>query len=263
MKKKALRSLTLLTLLAAAFSVTAWAVSVLVQEDEQVVREPATPVQMGVMTEKEKIHSKLFKGYIAGQKISGLTRTQATNIEVEVELPSGPFPYGNPNAPAAPHYPHGFLRGIACDADAIAIGTLKSKSSQLTEDGAAVFTSYEMDTEDVLKSNTAASIAPSGRLTVVRLGGAILLNGKNVRVKVPSFKSFRIGNRYVLFLRHVPETGAYKAFSNGSFQIYENRIERLTNRALWDKLNSEKDAAAFIAEVRAAVASPCGDTKLL
>ena len=225
------------------------------------LQEP-TPVREEVITEKQKAHSKLFKEG-SGKKLSALAaNTRATDIAVEIDLPPSPLQYGNPNSLPATTYPHGFLRGIACDADAVVVGTLKDKASQLTEAGDAVFTDFTMTVEEVVKDNSAASISPNSSINVTRLGGAVSLNGKNIRVKVSSFKPFEIGSRYVLFLRYIPATGAYKAFSNGSFQLDGNKVVRLTNRALWDSLASENDVSAFTSEVRAATTNPCGDAKL-
>lgn len=222
-----------------------------------------TPVREGVQTEKQKAHGKLFKEG-AGKKLSALTNTQATDINVDIDAPPSPFPYGNPRKASSTDYPHGFLKGIACDADAVVTGVLKDKSSQLTETGDAVFTDFEMTIDEVVKNNLATPIQPDGNITVTRLGGAISLNGKTIRVKVSSFKPFEIGRRYLLFLRYIPATGSYKAFSNGSFQLDDGKVVRLTNRALWDSLESEKEATAFINEARAAAnaTGQCTETKL-
>ncbi len=97
------------------------------------------------MTAKQKEHSKLYERYRTGKKLSDLaakaageveTRTSG-NVEVSTYLPSG-IQYGDPEP--QPAYPNNFLRGIACDADAIVVGMLKNPSSHLTENGEFIFT---------------------------------------------------------------------------------------------------------------------------
>ncbi|HXG66045.1 MAG TPA: hypothetical protein VNO70_13165 [Blastocatellia bacterium] len=131
---------------------------------------------------------------------------------------------------------------------------IKDKSSQLTEDEDFIFTDCDVSVEDILKDNPVKSIKPGDNITITRPGGTVKLKGRVVRAIDTSFRSFEIGGRYILFLRFIPSTETYKAFSNGSFQLRDNHITKLTNEALWDEKERENDATAFLTEVRDAIA---------
>ena len=45
------------------------------------------------------------------------------------------------------------ITNLSCDADAIVVGEVTSKSSQLTEDQDFIFTDYELKVEEVIKNN--------------------------------------------------------------------------------------------------------------
>jgi len=111
-----------------------------------------------------------------------------------------------------------------CNADAIVVGTLKSESPQLTEDESFLFTEYIMSVSDVIKNNAAADIQSSADITVIREGGIGLINGRTIRAEREGFKLFTVGNQYLLFLRYIPETGAYLAYPYGSFELIQDQI---------------------------------------
>ena len=128
----------------------------------------ATPIQKGVMTAKQKKHSKIFKGYRDRAKISDLM-AQRGDIEIIQ-------PVGNVRTPQSFNLDN-YLQELSCKADAVVAGTVKSKASQINEDGTFVFTDYEFTSEEVLKNNAVAPINSSTGITITRTGGAVKLNG--------------------------------------------------------------------------------------
>ena len=85
----------------------------------------------------------------------------------------------------------------------------------------------------------------------------IKLNGKIITAVVPSFRPFIEGDRYVLFLKFIPETQSYQAFSNGSFSVEEGKVRTSSDS------RSTRDQQAFIAEVKDAMTGePCQNVVL-
>lgn len=213
-------------------------------------QEKPTLVQEGVMTIKQREHSKLYKDYKTGEKLT--TRAAEEDVEVKIGTPMGG---GIPGATQFDLYE--FLRDSACNADAVVIGRIESKSSQLTEDEDFIFTDYELTVEEILKDNPAAPVQLGYNMTITRPGGLIRLNSRNIKATDSSFKPLEIDKRYILFLRFIPTTGAYKALnSKSSFQIRNTKLIKLTNEPLSSELENAH-AADFLAQTRAAVAAGC------
>jgi len=97
------------------------------------------------------------------------------------------------------------------------------------------------------------SIAPNSEIIVTRAGGEILLNGRTVRAIDPFFKPFQLGQSYILFLKLVPETGAFKADAAGSFHIVCDKVVFLTNHPLYVFNGIENDYRVFWDNVLASV----------
>ncbi|HEY0006664.1 MAG TPA: hypothetical protein VGB17_17915 [Pyrinomonadaceae bacterium] len=211
-------------------------------------QEEATPVQEGVMTEKQRVHANLFKKqyeYRKAKKLSSLTGNDTVGVEI-----------GIPNIPSSPSPPtfslYEFLKSLSCQADAIVVGAVKSKSAQLTEDETFIFTDYEVRVEEIIKNNVAAAIQVKGELTLARPGGVVSLNGRTIYALDRSFKPLELGGRYLLFLQFIPSTGAYKQLnSKGSYQIKEgNKRIKLTNEPLPSELENGDDVDSFLNELR-------------
>jgi hypothetical protein len=197
-------------------------------------------------TRKQKEHSKLYKEYDTGPKLQDLAAKGTGDLVVADDTPIQ-VDFGIARPP--------FLKGITCDADAIVVGVLNSQhTSHLTEGGSFIFTDYELTVKDVVKDNAAASIQPGRAITITRSGGEVQINGRTVRAIDDSFKPFKVGERYVLFLRFISATGAYRASGSGSFQLRDDRVTKLGDAITqWGTVRD--DASAFIAEVRAEMAA--------
>lgn len=211
-------------------------------------QEKPTPVQKGVMSQKQKAHSKLYEGRGGGKKLTDVPESLG-DITVENGTPLKATMDNDP-----PFDPFQFLNDIASEADTIVIGTVKSKASQLTEDETYIFTDYQFDVEQVLKSGISPSPAEGEEIEVTRPGGEVSLKGRVLRAGDKNFDSFRLGGRYLLFLRQVPETGAYRAFSTGSFLLKGAEVVAL-NPAINLPASLKLDATAFNNSVRVAVAT--------
>lgn len=212
--------------------------------------EPApTPVQEGVKTERQKKHGRLFP--YQAKKLRDMADTHSGDIEVRMH--ADVMRTVDPNAPEVPA-----VQFAVCNADSIFIGTLKSKTSQLTADESFIFTDYEMTVEQVVKGTPVAPAQVGADLTVTREGGEILLNGRIFRARRDDFKAFEVGKRYLLFLRHLPETGAYLAYPNGSFELDGDQVIALGGTSREELLDKgAKNLPTLIGEVNVASAAGC------
>ena len=134
---------------------------------------------------------------------------------------------------------------------------MKSKSSQLTEDGDFVFTDYEVNIEDVLKDNEFAHLIPNINLTLTQPGGKVRLGGYIIEAEDASFRPLVIGGRYTLFLKFIPATGAYASLnSKSSYELSSNEVRSQTEELIHSELKTEK-ASTFVKNVRAVAAGGC------
>jgi hypothetical protein len=228
----------------------------LVAEKQAANKEEPTPVQAGVMTGRQKKHAKLFKGYDATRKGKKLSDLPSETGEVNVQLMVGDKPL--PRSVNLSEY----LQKSACAADAVVIGTVSSKASQLTEDGSFTFTDYELNVEEVLKDNPAAPLHANDIVTITRAGGAVKLNGRTLRATDYAEKPLEVNGRFVLFLKYLPETGAYRPYTGNvgddSFQLRGGKILQVSDEVLPLGAHRPTDVAPFLAEVHSAVSSACG-----
>ena len=204
----------------------------------------------GVKNQKE--HRKLYKEYKTGQKLSELV-SEIGDVRIKRNTPlSG----GEPGARTVDA--NKFLRGMTCDADAVVTGTVKNKLSQISEDEDFVFSDYEMRVTEVLKDNAADHIEANTNIIITRPGGVVRLNGRTVEATDDSFEPFIVEGHYLLFLRFIPVTGAYKsAGSKSSFQLRGKAVSKLTKEASpLDTDIKSKDVSSFINEIRNASKSP-------
>lgn len=204
MRKKALRSLTILTLLAGAFSITAWAVSLFRQQGDRQVQD-------------------------AGATKYKTLRELARERDVETEVPEGEF-----------NSEYGSLRALAQHARAVVIGRITGEESSFDGDD-SIFTSYSLDVRRILKDKTAEVIplllpdqerpAPLATpLKFVRSGGVVHVDGHRVSRKLRGSEALKPGQDYVLFFFWSPNFKAYRLVGgvSGAFLIEDgSRIKPL------------------------------------
>ena len=214
------------------------------------VTEIATPVVEGVLSKKQKEHSKLYSAYKYTTKLTELSRDSSGNKRPEVNisiLPALPELNTSTTIPGTDG-----LQEVAANSDLVVIATPLSKTSQLTEDASFVFTDYDLSVDEVLKNNTL--VQPHSVITVTRPGGKILLEGRVISARDRSFKSLRAGGHYLLFLRYLPTTDSYQAVDNKSgFELVDNKVKALTEAA--DQQRERGDTASFLEKVKAAIAT--------
>lgn len=222
-------------------------------------KEEPTVIQEGVMTEKQKKHSKLFKGF--GNSTRGKKLRELAAERGEVEVVVYPEDAQAPRSSDLDKYLNKYLEKANCAADAIVIGSVSSRTSQIIEEGTFTFTDYELTIEEILKDNRVAPIQPNGAITITRSGGAVKLNGRTIRATDYRSEPLQAGGRYLLFLRFIPDTGAYQSLDNSlfddSFQLSGDQITQVSEKPL--PFGSRRTAAItpFITGLRNTIQSPC------
>lgn len=192
------------------------------QDRTQQEDDPPTPIQLGVMSEKQRRHSKLYRQPRAKKDLI----SKGGNVNFVYNLPWG----------AEAPIPTTFLQLLnerKCNSDAIIIGEVISKASQLTETNTFVFTDYEIGVQDILFKKQSIPIAPNTVITFTRRGGSVLLNNRIITVRDRLFIPLRVGRQYLLILKAVPETDSFMSLdSRSSFELNNNRAIPLTEEKL-------------------------------
>lgn len=204
------------------------------------------------MSAQQQEHSKLYKRYNSDRRIPELVRKEKGDVEVYRLSPLGADLSDSPTPTTSD-----ILRRATCDPDAVVLGLVKSKSSQLTQAQSFVFTDYGITIEQVLKHNESTLIAPQSEITITRPGGTVLLDSKKVRAIDESFRPLKPGQRYLLFLQFLPTTGTYRSIETGeSFEVRGNEVKSLKGDSL-ERVAIEHSANSLMNEVVLAAASPC------
>ena len=216
--------------------------------------DEATPIRLGVMTEKEKAHSKIYHGFGSGKKLRDLAAIMPNGVKVRRNTP---LPMGESDAELTSSE---FIRRLACNADAVIVGIAREKSSQLTEDEGFLFTDYDLTITEVIKDNTRAHLIPDIELTVTVPGGKVQLGSTIIEAADASYKPLELGKRYTFFLRFSPITQSYTPVnSTSTYELGDNKIDAQTEETVSSWLNQETPAL-FLEKVRASKNATCGKT---
>jgi hypothetical protein len=200
--------------------------------------------------QKQREHGKLYKRYGSKEKLPDLAAKASGDFSITEGVGQRVF---RPGATQG-----SLLNRLACNADAVIIGTVGSKVSQLTEDENFIFTDYEMHVQEVLKNNPTAPILAGSNITLTRPGGVVQLNGVNVTALAEEYLPLDFNGRYLLFLNFIPTTGSYKAVgSAGSLQLKGRKTIKLTQESLPPELETDADATSLLNSVRSLLSHPC------
>ena len=211
----------------------------------------ATPIQLGVMTEKQEQHSKLYSQYNRMHKIPDLLKLNDDGIIIHRSLPT-PFSYSGQVPSEADE-----IKRITCAADTIVLGTVQSSASQITEGQSFLFTDYVLLVQQVLKNNSRSLLQQEAEITITRPGGAVLIDNKRVIALDDSFQPLRQGKQYLLFLRYLPETESFAPIKTGeSYEVNRNTLQLLEHRPE-GVISAKHNTISFVNEVKTAVGGSC------
>ncbi len=158
---------------------------------------------------------------------------------------------------------HGRVGGASTDHDAwmhelvansslVVVGRPVDRISSITAQQTFVFSDYDFQVEAVIKDSM-EHVSKTAQIVVTRAGGEMQWNGKSIRAIVPEFQMLRLGERYLMFLTRIPETGTYKVDEDRAFLLRgSNIIPAKTNPSHLLKDTQEAD---FIFKVRGFAAS--------
>ncbi|HEV2881216.1 MAG TPA: hypothetical protein VGX24_08085 [Pyrinomonadaceae bacterium] len=218
-------------------------------------KEDATPIQEGVMTEKQRHHSKIFKSYghvTKGKKLRDLVSEQG---DTEIVYNIGELPVNPPLAREQ------LLQILTCEVDVVVSGVVKEKASQLLDEGTFIFTDYQLVVEDVLKNAAGNSLGRGDEITIVRPGGTVNLKGHLVRAVDNRQEPLKVGEKYLVYLELIPETGAYRPLSHpyldDSFHLQDNKAEQVSQKPAPLGRRKKIDLDVFLAETNKVLHLPC------
>ena len=226
-----------------------WALSILICTSlpalwGQEQKRPIHPV-----TPQQKEHSRQYKN-LGHQKLLERPGTNDISVIVIGEITL------SPNVRLV--HPAEFLSGIACRSDAIVVGTLINETSLLTEEETFVFTDYEVRIEEIIKDNPSARLVLGDSVIVTRPGGILQIEQRKITAKADWFQPFKVGSRYLLYLKFLPSTGTYRATAKGSYELRGNRYIRQFKWPLWSlKLQRIEDTPSFLDLARSTSTDPC------
>jgi hypothetical protein len=185
----------------------------------------ATPIQLGKLTERQQKHSKLYSVYQerTNKKISEIiAHREGKVLGIELHVGLGAIPEEDT--------PENYFGKLASESDAIIRGRVTKKVSQITEDDTFIFTDYDLVVMEVFKSNTTSPLEVGKNIVVTRPGGKVVVDEIIMKDRDHSFLPLPTNNQDVLlFLKFIPETGAYQATrATGSFELDGEKLRPLT-----------------------------------
>jgi hypothetical protein len=186
------------------------------------VSEKATPIRRGIMTARQREHSKLFSGRSIDSK--KLTDSGNKELTLTVGLEEGSF--SSEERPTI----NELIRDLTCESDAIVVGIPTSKQSQLTPEEDFIFTDFNIAVATVLKDDSRRSIRGVNDIIVSRAGGKVSFDGHTITVVDRSATRLLSGTSYLLFLKRVPKTGAYTTLRGSSSILDNGETQKLTEQ---------------------------------
>jgi len=212
--------------------------------------EGATPVQVGVLTERQRMHSKLFSDFRQGDsqtivELIAAYKEQKTVYRISVDV-------NTPRLSAEVEAPESFFGKLAQESDAVILGRVTSKVSQITEDGRFIFTDYDVTIKEALKGHASAQLRAGTTINVTCPGGKVLIGNTIVKSGGNSIASLPLNNHdVVLFVKALPQAGDFKlARYDASFELGDVSVTALAGMFPSSYL---VDKYSFLETVRAAV----------
>jgi hypothetical protein len=213
------RRLALFVVLVGVIGVVFWLAA---KQEAQRAPQNDTPtdVKRGELNDRQRAHSELYKGRRRDADKLG-DNTEGRDIRIRM----GPEFYGSGGT--GPQLSRAeYIRSKTCSADAIVLATAISKESQLTPDEKFIFTDYQFSVAQVVKDDKAAPIDADEGIVVTQGGGKVRLDGQVIELVDDSQQGIVLEDKYLLFLKRVPTTGAYEIISGSARVDGENRLKR-------------------------------------
>jgi hypothetical protein len=192
----------------------------------------------------QSVHSKLHHQGLSGQIPEMLSQTTG-----DIELKTGRAPALTVEMDSANE-----LANRACESDLIVVGITGKSTSHATADQGYIYTDWKFTVENVLKNNSKAPAKQGSQIVVTRPGGTLLINGRTVSAKREDFRNFGEGEELLLYLRFVPQTGAYLMSGPTGFVFGNGQTAGFGKRPLRPEFEAI-DKTKMIDQVKASIAT--------
>jgi hypothetical protein len=188
-------------------------------------REPSDPQKQAAFRKNKMRHNKL--GLVA--------RNPGPDSGGGAFLPEGQFEF-----PALP-------AGLS---DVVVLGEVLDAQAHLSEDKSNVFSEFTVQINKVLKSNGTLG----GQITVERIGGYVRYpDGRKLLYFVGSARMPRVGARYVLFLKSVPQTENFSILTG--YELGAEGVSPLDWSGQFETYRGYSESS-FFTELSSALAKP-------
>lgn len=112
--------------------------------------------------------------------------------------------------------------------DYVVVGRVVSSISAITTNKAFVVTDFEFIVEDIWKDHIPGdpkhSMQIGQEVTVLMRGGMVRSHGHIIDAKLPHETPLRLGDRYLLFLREIPESNSFVLTTLDGFDITQRLV---------------------------------------
>lgn len=131
--------------------------------------------------------------------------------------------------------------GIPASVTAVVIGTVVSGKSFMSKNHSAVYSDYQIRIDEILKPDSAASLAVGSEVVGSRAGGAIHFpSGHKTNFLILGHGLPEIGSQYILFLwKAVPNQPVWEIASDSGYQLKNGRVFALddVNERFYDGMS--------------------------
>jgi hypothetical protein len=183
-----------------------------------------TQIEEGQFTDRQRKHSKLYQRPAEARKIPlgrGDIKVIVHSGYKEQLIEGEPIPQWE-----------SYIQKIACQADAVLVGNVRSRTPQMTEDKKSVFSDYEIEIQDVLKDNPVSSLNSDTTIILTASGGIVRLKGQVIDVIDKSYKRLEMGEKYIFFLKYLDDSNSYQLIDTGSeFKISDEAVTQVNDTA--------------------------------
>jgi hypothetical protein len=193
-------------------------------------------------SEKMRAHARLYAQYQNGKSLRAAQESRVIEPMMVLE---------------GPQTEDEFLRTRVCPGDAVVLGDVLSADSAFSEDESFIFTDYSFRVVEIFKDSVAAIPSVGESIDVTRPGGTVLVNGVPQSVTVGDVPPLRVGTRYLLSLKYLPDSDSYSSSGLALFSVKNSRAEYVGRTGLPPEDLLRGDWAAFRTKLRAFIGSSC------
>lgn len=202
--------------------------------------------------EIEKVHSRLFHKGPAGHIPDMLSKgngdvylTCAVGVVQKLQVS-----------------PQEELQMLASDSDLVVLAKAGAATTNITADKDFLYTDWKFTVEEVLKNNVSSPTKAGATILVTRPGGKLQINGRMLHADCADFLHFSAGQEYLLYLRYVPETGAYSIATGARAFLVSPTVKRLDAVNTWSEQSNNRNILLKVARDAVAASAPRGSEGL-